>query len=104
MMFEFGYGMLCITCFKFPSGFAWNLATCPSASVTTTAAKTAIRMVCPLERKLYRRLHQPRRRRFHHLPEQWIVDIPVHRRRSEELRVIKRVEAFQAKLNSPRFR
>jgi len=51
-----------------------------------------------LERKLQCHLHQPRRRGVHHLTEQRAVDVPVHRRGSEEIRVIESVKALHPKL------
>src|SRR5579875_2499704 len=50
------------------------------------------------ELEFRRELNQPGRRGAHHLPEQRIVEVAIHRRRSEKLRVVEEVEGFHAEL------
>ena len=59
--------------------------------------------VCGSERVLQRELHQSGRRRVYHMPKQRIVDVAIHRLRTEKLRCVENVERFPADLQHLRF-
>ena len=92
---------------------AWCRKTKAATSAIAQAEKTPIRnhrtasiLPCdaPQNVNFSAELHQARRRGFDHLAEQTAVEIPVHRRRAKELRVIEGVERLPPELQRLRLR
>src|ERR1700722_10896481 len=85
---------------------------CPPRELKPPSNSTSRRVACAFtvilvagrsEYELRASLHQPGRRRAHHLAERSTADVTVHRLGSKELSAVENIEGFQAELQGFRF-